>query len=256
MTAPETILPDLADSPDTMELRFHVRSLLQDLDTTLASLNASLLLSPREPAQMWQLRDTVGDATVAIEHGIQHHLPRLLELIAATSENDEQEAIRPASAPRETKIGDEDLPLFQPTQEAAVRRELETSLGLVLKILSEAQHRFSEVAEMRGNNGRRLRAVALQAAAHLRVASVAAQRCLALAVALHHIADPDAAAAEARDQELATPLREISLEGARSLQTCPHCGAPLGRGDRTFTGSYCENCRTRYFEPAQRTDST
>jgi len=75
-------------------------------------------------------------------------------------------------------------------------------------------------------------------------------------VALHHIADPDAAAAEARDQELATPLREISLEGARSLQTCPHCGAPLGRGDRTFTGSYCENCRTRYFEPAQRTDST
>ncbi len=85
-----------------------------------------------------------------------------------------------------------------------------------------------------------------------RVAWPAALRCLALARALHRAADPEAAADEDRADELATPLRELVLADARTLENCPHCGARLTTEDRTFDGSYCENCRTRIVEVIPR----
>ena len=67
-----------------------------------------------------------------------------------------------------------------------------------------------------------------------------------LAAALHRHLDPAAAGQEDRDLEIATPLRYRRHPRARELEACPHCAAPLEPGDRTFTGSYCENCRTRW----------
>lgn len=74
----------------------------------------------------------------------------------------------------------------------------------------------------------------------------AVRAALTLAVALHRAADPLAAAAADQADELATPLREVTIAAARALVVCPHCDAALGRDDRTFGGSYCEACRTRF----------
>lgn len=255
MTSPEQILPDLPDSADARELRFHLRSLQPDLAATAASLKAYLPLPAGEPDAMWQLRGTLTSATAAIEHNAEHHAPRVLELMYALAGEEHRERPPGESVPR-SQAGEGDDPFSSPLVEV-MRAQLTGELGVVMLALDEAQTLLVELMAKRGSNVVVWRDLADRLVGMLRdVASPAVSRCLTLAVALHHIADPDAAAAEARDQELATPLREISLEGARSLQTCPHCGAPLGRGDRTFTGSYCENCRTRYFEPAQRTDST
>jgi hypothetical protein len=44
------------------------------------------------------------------------------------------------------------------------------------------------------------------------------------------------------------PKRELSHPDARALTACPFCGAALGQDDRTFTGSFCEACGTRWSE--------
>jgi predicted amidophosphoribosyltransferase len=49
---------------------------------------------------------------------------------------------------------------------------------------------------------------------------------------------------------LATPLHEENHPLGRSLEVCPNCGASLTSDDRTFNGSYCENCRTRWIQSA------
>jgi hypothetical protein len=52
-------------------------------------------------------------------------------------------------------------------------------------------------------------------------------------------------------QLLATPLQEEYHPSARSLDSCIpciRCGAKLTADDRTFDGSYCESCRTRWIQ--------
>jgi len=65
---------------------------------------------------------------------------------------------------------------------------------------------------------------------------------------LHRKADPLKAAQEDYLQLLATPLQEEYHPSARSLDSCIRCGAKLTADDRTFDGSYCESCRTRWIQ--------
>jgi hypothetical protein len=67
--------------------------------------------------------------------------------------------------------------------------------------------------------------------------------------ALHHALDPLDALAEAEAEELATPLFEEVHPDAASLTRCPRCGAALDWQDRTFTGTYCEGCRSAWLVP-------
>lgn len=77
----------------------------------------------------------------------------------------------------------------------------------------------------------------------------ATARGFRLSQRLVRLEHPEIAEGEARNQELDTPLRTQVRPDARTLQTCPRCGASLGRDDRTHTGSYCEACRTLW-EPS------
>lgn len=193
-------------------------------------------------------------ATAAIEHNAEHHAQRVLELISALA-NQERGGRPPGETLPRSPRHEEDAPASSLVE--VVRAQLASELGVVLTALDEAQAVLIELEAKRGTEASVWLGIAKRLVEILQdIASPAVSRCLALAVALHHLSDPEAAAAEARDEELATPLREMSIEGARELQTCPHCGAPLGPGDRTFTGSFCENCRTKYVEPALRTGST
>lgn len=67
--------------------------------------------------------------------------------------------------------------------------------------------------------------------------------------ALHHALDPLETLAEAKAEELATPLFEEVHPDAASLIRCPRCGAALDWQDRTFTGTYCEGCRSAWLVP-------
>lgn len=249
MTPSAAILPDFPDSEQIRELRFHVRSLQHDLAATIASLETCLPLPAKDAAAMWRLRQTIADATAAIEHDARHHVQRALDLVSAVSDGADHSPVEvdPVPTPSITFA-------TAPALDDA-RDQLATDLGVALAVLTRVQTSIAEVAMLRGNDATSLRPRVTSAADTLqRVAWPAALRCLALAQALHHAADPDAAATEARAEELATPVCEMALDGARSLDTCPRCGAPLTADDRTFDGSYCENCRTRFFEPASRTE--
>lgn len=69
---------------------------------------------------------------------------------------------------------------------------------------------------------------------------------LAAAVSAHHLVDPLAAMDEDAEAEAATPLTVGSRSDARELTVCPTCRSALGPDDRTFTGTFCEVCRTRW----------
>lgn len=75
---------------------------------------------------------------------------------------------------------------------------------------------------------------------------------LETARALHHRLDPFAAMQEEADHLVSVPQQIRPHPGARALDTCPSCDSPLGSGDRTWTGSYCEVCRTRWVDPEAR----
>lgn len=244
MTVPETILPDFPDCEAVRELRFHLRSLQHDLAASITRLQACLPLPATEPAAMWRLRETIADATSAIEHDARHHIQRAVALVFTVSGEGDHHAveIEPAVTPSLTSDSG-------PLPEDA-RDQLAEELGVAVAALARARAAVVEIAATRGIDAASLRPrVTRIAETLLRVAWPAALRCLALAQALHRAADPTAAAAEDRAGELATPLHEVALVGARALEICPRCGAPLTAEDRTFDGSCCENCRTRFLEP-------
>lgn len=243
MTLAETILPDLPDSERIRELRFHLRSLQHDVAATIARLETCLPVPALEPAAMWRIREIVEDAAAAIEHDARLHAQRALELVSADPAGADRPSVEIESA------------VTPPLMVAAVpgaddtRVQLAKELGVALAALARAGTIIVEVAATRGNETASLRPRLTATAETLQsIAWPATLRSLALARALHHAADPAAAAAEARADELATPLNEIALDGARALASCPRCGAPLTSDDRTFDGSYCENCRSRFFE--------
>jgi hypothetical protein len=241
MTASETILPDLPDSEPVRELRFHLRSLQHDLAASITALQTCLPLPAMEPAAMWQLRETVADAAAAIEHDAQHHIQRAVTLVFEPGDANQAAEIEPRATPS--------LPDDAGRSPDDAREQLAEELGIALAALARARAAVVEIAATRGNDVARLRPRMSSIAETLsRVAWPAALRCLALAQALHRAADPAAAAAEDRADELATPLRELTLVGARALEICPRCGAPLTAEDRTFDGSFCENCRSRFVE--------
>ncbi|MEQ1571483.1 MAG: hypothetical protein ABMA64_38000 [Myxococcota bacterium] len=72
---------------------------------------------------------------------------------------------------------------------------------------------------------------------------------LAAAVVAHHRLDPFAEMDEEDAERSAVPDQVTARADARALVQCPTCGSPLGRDDRTATGTYCEVCRTRWIEP-------
>jgi hypothetical protein len=66
---------------------------------------------------------------------------------------------------------------------------------------------------------------------------------------LYYKLNPQIAKEDEEWNILYTPLREQIHPFARSLDICLNCGAVLTNEDRTFIGSYCKNCRTRWDEP-------
>jgi hypothetical protein len=244
-----TELPDFPDTPAMGELRFHLRELHWDLTGLVARLRELLARPTDDAAATRRLRQELGVVVAAIEHDAQHHAPRALELIRAFGALfPDPEVPRPDnSAPDERGDGRD------PDLASEATGQLASALQQVLRGLEEALATVDRAAAMSGAKPGAVETIQGSLTDVVQVLGVqsapAAMRALDLAVSLHRLLDPEAAAEEDRLEELETPLREIPHREARTLARCPRCGAPRSEGDRTFDGSFCEACRTRWYEP-------
>jgi hypothetical protein len=243
MTAPDLILADLPDGEPARELRFHLRSLARDLASSGDGVRALLPLPASEPRAMWQVRDGLAGIAAALEHDARHHAARAAALASLLVGD-----APPADDREPEPEPDDEAPRALP----AAPDQLAADLGALAASLARAGRIVDDVAAVRGDPAQLRRPLATLVAELATVAWPLAARSLGLARALHRTADPAAAADDDRRDDDSTPLREVADEHARELAICPHCGARLGAGDRTFDGSYCETCRTRYYLPAGR----
>lgn len=215
------------------ELSFHLRSLSHALAAALADVAVCCSMSTRDPLSSAQLRSRMGSLDATVGEDIWGHAQQALYLVDgsavmtkyATTSADEQRVVPEAGE-------------HFAQQMTALEVALRAANGLVAT--AQATGDLSEVRDS-------LR----QLVSVLREGALPAVRTsLVFAVGFHRLANPSEAVQEDRDGELAEPLRELPHADARTLIVCPCCGAPLGSGDRTFEGSYCEACRTRFIPPA------
>jgi len=198
----------IALTPD--ELEFHMRALCNALAAAVATVDACRAAAVDDAAG---LRERLGSLEALVVDDLGGHVRSVVD------------ASPPAAASPPTPV---------PSDEP--RTQLAQQLEALATALADAAALVAAPAPMLD----RLDMLVSQQA------MPAVRAALTLAVALHRAADPMAAHDDDQADELATPLREVALEGARVLVACPHCGGALGRADRTFDGSYCEACRTRF----------
>ncbi|GEM_PF-2114656 len=203
------------------EIRFHKSQIRSHLRTELAELQGV------PPGADERVRErALADMLAAADHVATHHAQALL------GEPDAESTVwdtPPSSEVDRTRIAAE---IAQALQE--IRAGGTKALDLVGRTEPAATDEVALAHDIRA------------ALVHLMNATAKGFRLSQRLVRLEH---PEIAEEEARNQELDTPLRTLVRPDARALQTCPHCGASLGSDDRTYTGSYCEACRTLW-EPS------
>ena len=251
MTLPSTMIRPGDDTETLRELRFHLRELQRDLGALLAGVADALPKVTSDGETFARSRMVVASLVAAVEHAAEHHARRALELARISNQRGVLIQSAPLPATTETEVPP---PSIVETHEELRRtwRRLSntiaasrTSVDRIIAMSMSGSGTMAQVeVELEHLSG------ALDGLAHSE-----ARRAQNLVIHLHHLGDPDTAAAEAREEDLATPLRELHHPEARALTRCPHCGAPLDSGDRTFDGSYCEGCRTRWLADAEQSQS-
>jgi hypothetical protein len=207
-----------------------------------------------DAASAGHLRQELGIVAAAVEHDAQHHAPRALELARTLG--------TPPPEPKLSNLDHSTVGLRSVGRDAELaseaRSQLASAMQQLLHGLEEALATVDRAAMVSGAGQRVVEAIQGALVDVVRILGVRcapeAECALELAVHLHRMLDPEAAADEDRLKELATTLRELPHAEARTLARCPQCGAPLTDGDRTFDGSLCETCGTRWYLPSRPSD--
>jgi hypothetical protein len=226
-----THLLTLSDE-ETRELRFQLRSLRYALATSVAEVALCRLPSAFDAASLSLLRGRLASLDSLVNDDIRSHAQRALALLDPGTL---AEALATSISMAPVSAQDARAPFTQQIDNLAAAL---TGAAELVAAISDAESPLAALDDVR-------RIVAILND----LAAPAVRTALTLAVAFHRAADSSAAAEDDRANELAEPLRELPHVEARALTLCPHCGAHLGAGDRTFNGSYCEACRSRFYLP-------
>jgi hypothetical protein len=247
----QSILLGFPDTETFSDLRFHLKEIRRDLSTLTTQIEALSAAVSDEPQVIWRVRDGLASAVCGIEHDVCHHLAEALKLGGQVLEMPVLEKAGQELASLEMELfGNNESVLGSGQVNNDRLISLRTELQALASDLSAAQQEAEQVTRLQGGNpigSEQLGRGLLQLAEVLsKRALPQSQRTHTQVVQLSRTADPDAAAEEDQWQTLATPLKEEYHPLARSLNRCPQCDATLTSEDRTFDGSYCESCRTRW----------
>jgi hypothetical protein len=238
-------------SSDIKELRFHLTELTWDLKELSAQTRT--LRDYDGPDTAKHVRFGLATITAAVEHDAQHHAPRAHKLTQVL--NGDVEQADPEFDDTPLNIDAEAIP---PKIDGAL--ELSTAsanLTYLLDLLKEELERALVIAQraylridLSPPDFKTIAQDLKELAEILQErAQPHANKAGLWATAIHRASDPAVAEEEDLWREIATPLHERPNPEARQLTICPECGSSLSRDDRTFDGSYCEHCRTRWYEP-------
>jgi len=228
-------MTDLDNKESSEEVRFHLREITADL-----ALMVEALANTSETDSAARLEKIMNDLLVGLEHDLDHHGLQLRMLLLSPS-SWRLEPERAEEAGRRAPAADE--------QVEASRELLQHEYSVLKSRISSAYQRIQAAAQAADQQSPDLTAAIDGALTELETALDTVGRATARAGLLADLEDPMAAARRAEEEAWANPVREAEHPAARSLTACPMCGAPLGSDDRTFTGSFCENCGTRWNLP-------
>lgn len=245
------ILPGFPDTESFKELRFHLKELHWDLTSLVKKVEALSANVPDTPQALLSIRYGLVDVTSGIEHDVSHHLAEALKLVGQVLENSSLAEVGERLASLETNWDGEGLPQPEDVQ-SDESTMLHMGLQALNSALSLALEGVDQAVGMQGGEPRGFEQLEdeLEQLAEVLGSRVwlQSQQLYQQALRLHRTADPLKAAQEDYLQLLATPLQEEYHPSARSLDSCIRCGAKLTADDRTFDGSYCESCRTRWIQ--------
>lgn len=245
------ILPGFPNTKPFKELRFHLRELYWDLTRLVKEVETLSAAAPDVPQAFQRIRYELIDITSGLEHTIFYHLAETLKLAGQVLEK-----------PSLTEVGtqltcqqidwDTEQSFGSAKEQHKDVNKLYIDLHELASKLSLAWEKADRAVRSQGGepNGSEQLERALEQLFEILDYQIwlKSQQLYLQAVQLHRTTDPVQAAQEDYWQLLATPLQEESHPLARRLNSCPRCGASLTQEDRTFDGSFCEFCRTRWIE--------
>ncbi len=246
-------LPDLPINESLQELRFHLRELYYDLLSEIKEAKALSTFVPRNKSEYYHLRSKLVDISTGAEHYVCYHLVKALKLayeeLSLSSLSDILSQI--TCQELEENEGDSTLSPEQITQHTLDFRkevkELLSQLCLSLNIVSRFVENERLVKEAKDLETELIQLSEILAGKVL----PQSQQLYQKTVLLYKSVAPEEVAQEEYWQNLSIPLHEETHPLARNLEHCPRCRAVLTREDRTFDGSFCESCRTRWDEPSE-----
>lgn len=258
----EPLSPILLGFPETEsfnELRFHLKELHWDLTSLVKKVKVLSAVIPDTPQSLLSIRNGLVDVVCGIEHGVSHHLAEALKLVGQVLTNSSVVEVGERLASLEVDWDGEELPQSEDaTEDVNSDDSIRLHLGLeaLTSALSVALEGVDQAIAIQGGEPRRAEQLQYELEQLVEVlgrrAWLQSQQLYKQALRLYQTADPVKAAQEDYWQLLATPLQEEYHPSARSLNYCLRCGAILTSDDRTFDGSYCEFCRTRWIESSKK----
>lgn len=238
------IHPDFPDTESFRDLRFHLQELHWDLKSLVKEVESLSPAVPNSAEELRTIRYGLPGVTAEIEHDASYHLAEALKLAGNGFLKPELSDLGEQLAAKKMDWDDD---FYVPAQEGEIDNPLALHQGIQelasqLRLAQEQADKaaFGNLQEL--ENGLENLAVLLGSEAWFLVEDLYLPACR-----LHRAADPVEAAEDDYWKLIATPLHEDYHPLARTLDTCPRCGAAISQDDRTLDGSYCESCRSRWF---------
>lgn len=223
----------LDPGPPSDEIRFHLREIEADLTIMAADLAAAAEMNSYR-----RLEKAINGVLAGLEHDVQEHGQKLRALLHS-----------PAIQPRELCWAEESQQSSADTSPAQASQALQREYRVLVTTIATAHRYIQEAARALDQQDRGLAALTEKAITQLEMARPTAEGAAKHTRLLADLQNPTAAAWRAEQEVRSTPVREAEHAAARTLTMCPECGSSLGPDDRTFTGSFCENCGTRWNLP-------
>lgn len=245
-----TILLGFPTTKSFRDLRFHLKALLSDSINLRKEIEELAGVNFSTPREFLHLRHEVGGISAGIEHVVSLHYAEMLMLMGQLFH---EQAILEQGQQLSSLRMDWDV---RASSEVGVNQhsysELHSNLRRLISMLQSILEDFQQIAQYHENESKGVKQLepVLVRLNDILMNQILSEchTLLKQVVELHREADPEAARQEDYWAIVDTPLREEHHPSALSLDSCPYCGAILTIDDRTFDGSYCENCRTNWIQ--------